>query len=742
MSKMDKVNGIDLQFIFKKRGHSPETSRLRTERFKLLQPNKTRIVGKGGDNERILDYRPTQQERKEIERINILIYNRFFHYCESIGTTPLKEFNEDIHESWISNPSDSESQISHLKTEKCPTNVLKKFKRHESINLIRLKQTAKLNTQPEDRNQKTTETIRKAEKDFALDLPVLVEETAQDTKILEAIIALENGRKEDLFFPYRPHREHLETRFGLLFYNDRIVIPEAMRSTVLAMLHNGHTSVTKMDNLAEAFWWPGLHREIREKAETCPSCRAAGKNLKTQIPQTEVNRLEILTEPGQEIQLDFAGPIKSKSRGDVYILVAVDRFSKWPTAQICKSTDSRTVIKFLTKYCTDNGTPKTIRTDNGSCFKSQEFKDYCKGENIKRIRCTPNLHTGTGLVERTIRTIKSLTRANLEDGLTFDESVNKAIKTIRQTMHNTLKMTPFQLHYGRKPRTPITNLIGQPACLLTNWKKTITNYILAQPAELQVYTIQDSDGELADYLVLNESRKRGRSVSGDFKSYNFFEKETKPNAMKCRFKTDKILTAAKETKHTVTTTEGKTIHKKLASKPLKFQPSKKPDEARKPTMRCRRCGRFSNGDLCDTHQRVYGKKDGQQPSTSGMSFPTMPTEKPKVTPDITTISTDSHSDHTEELPSTANIDPKLTVTAEIKYNNGRPEEQNTANTPAISPPIGSSTERIPKRPTNTGGDGTPTGSPNKTSSPAKRGLVDFSLEGGEHREYRRKRGGP
>ena len=101
------------------------------------------------------------------------------------------------------------------------------------------------------------------------------------------------------------------------------------------MLHSGHVSVTKMDKSAEAFWWPGLHREIQEKAETCHSCRTAGKNLKTQIPQTEVNRLEILTEPGQEIQLDFAGPIKSKSRGDVYILVAVDRFSKWPTAQVC-----------------------------------------------------------------------------------------------------------------------------------------------------------------------------------------------------------------------------------------------------------------------------------------------------------------------------------------------------------------------------------------------------------------------
>ena len=119
-----------------------------------------------------------------------------------------------------------------------------------------------------------------------------------------------------------------------------------MRSTIIATLHHGHVSINKMDKAAEAFWWPGLHREIRDKAENCPSCRTAGKNLKTQLPQSEINRLEILTESGQEIQLDFAGPIKLESRGDVYILVAIDRFSKWPTAVICKSTDSRTVKIF------------------------------------------------------------------------------------------------------------------------------------------------------------------------------------------------------------------------------------------------------------------------------------------------------------------------------------------------------------------------------------------------------------
>ena len=36
-----------------------------------------------------------------------------------------------------------------------------------------------------------------------------------------------------------------------------------------------------------------------------------GKNVITRIPSTKKNNLEILTEPNQEIQLDFACAIKS-----------------------------------------------------------------------------------------------------------------------------------------------------------------------------------------------------------------------------------------------------------------------------------------------------------------------------------------------------------------------------------------------------------------------------------------------
>ena len=90
-------------------------------------------------------------------------------------------------------------------------------------------------------------------------------------------------------------------------------------------------------------------------------------------------------------------------------------------------------------------------------------------------------------------------------------------------------MTPFQMNLGRKPRTALTNLIGKPECLLSNWKRTLTNYKSAQPTELQVVTINYSDGEMADYLVFNETRKRGRTVSRDFKKYQFYEKENKPD---------------------------------------------------------------------------------------------------------------------------------------------------------------------------------------------------------------------
>ena len=111
-------------------------------------------------------------------------------------------------------------------------------------------------------------------------------------------------------------------------------------------------------------------------------------------------------------------------------------------------------------------------------------------------------------------------------------------------------------------------------------------------------------------------------------------------------------------------------------------------------------------------------------------MPTMPIESTEMQPDITVIS-DSQSSHADELPSTANIDPVLTVTAEIKYDTAiKPtEETRDSQTPTIFTPVGCSTEKTQQR-TAKDSDNTPTGSPQKTLTSPNRGVVERNLDGG------------
>ena len=58
------------------------------------------------------------------------------------------------------------NKSSRTKQDKCPTSALKKFKKHETVNLIRLKETAKKNSPDANQNENTEEAIKKAEKDL------------------------------------------------------------------------------------------------------------------------------------------------------------------------------------------------------------------------------------------------------------------------------------------------------------------------------------------------------------------------------------------------------------------------------------------------------------------------------------------------------------------------------------------------------------------------------------------------
>ncbi|GJX00691.1 reverse transcriptase domain-containing protein [Tanacetum coccineum] len=66
------------------------------------------------------------------------------------------------------------------------------------------------------------------------------------------------------------------------------------------------------------------------------------------------------------------GPFPS-SRGNKYILVAVDYLSKWVEAKALPTNDARVVVKFLKSLFARFGTPRAIISDRGTHFCNEQF---------------------------------------------------------------------------------------------------------------------------------------------------------------------------------------------------------------------------------------------------------------------------------------------------------------------------------------------------------------------------------
>ena len=56
------------------------------------------------------------------------------------------------------------------------------------------------------------------------------------------------------------------------------------------------------------------------------------------------------SEPNDEIQIDFGGPILNENGIEQYIITSIDRYSKYHTAEIVNNASGPNVLKFLNKY--------------------------------------------------------------------------------------------------------------------------------------------------------------------------------------------------------------------------------------------------------------------------------------------------------------------------------------------------------------------------------------------------------
>ena len=378
--------------IICRRNNSPETHRLVEQRNQLSRPGTLRRRYDHYTQRTVFaPSRPNKRSREEIAEIDAEIMRRANRLGG--GYQPMTEEQDEPEEL----QEEGELEIENTETEEdsvimrgdnLPIVDLSKYNtdgkeaKYIQINHIVRKLTS---------NKKITEEhIKKAEFEFTMDLKTLIAKTAIDPELTRVRNSMRREDRETIPDGYWTVFDKLSIRWGLLFVDDQIVVPIDFRRKLLDIIHFGHSGITKMNAEAKVFWWPGMKQDIENKVNDCTACLASDKNLNYQLPKKHYGKLEKLTEPGQEIQIDFTGKLHNKSiNGDAQILIAIDRFSKWPTVKICKSAETKEVINFLSSNFNLYGIPEKIESDKGGAFVSNEYQEFCKNRNIEIEYCTP-----------------------------------------------------------------------------------------------------------------------------------------------------------------------------------------------------------------------------------------------------------------------------------------------------------------------------------------------------------------
>jgi hypothetical protein len=87
--------------------------------------------------------------------------------------------------------------------------------------------------------------------------------------------------------------------------------------------------------------------------------------------------------------MDILGPLPLTEKGNRFILVVTDTFTKWTEAYALKNQEARTVASvFVDEFVCRYGTPSQIITDRGSNFESNLFREVCELLQIDKTRTT------------------------------------------------------------------------------------------------------------------------------------------------------------------------------------------------------------------------------------------------------------------------------------------------------------------------------------------------------------------
>ncbi|GKA78101.1 reverse transcriptase domain-containing protein [Tanacetum coccineum] len=191
------------------------------------------------------------------------------------------------------------------------------------------------------------------------------------------------------------------------------------------------------------FYWPTIYRDAHDLVTRCDTCQRQGKiSQRDEMPQNSIQVCEIFDVWG----IDFMGPFPS-SRGNKYILVAVDYLSKWVEAKALPTNDARVVCKFLKSLFARFGAPY---------FCNDQFAKVMLKYGVTHRLSTAYHPQTSGQVEVSNRGLKRILERTIgENRASWSDKLDDALWAFRTAYKTPIGCTPYKLVYGKACHLPI-----------------------------------------------------------------------------------------------------------------------------------------------------------------------------------------------------------------------------------------------------------------------------------------------
>lgn len=288
-------------------------------------------------------------------------------------------------------------------------------------------------------------------------------DSLQLKRYADEFVLSSNGALYHYWWP-NSHRKRSEMR-------RQLVIPTAeLQQQVIEQCHDvkhaGHLGITKtLQRVKDRFYWSTMNRDIENYVRSCLECtnrKSAAKGLAKRIP---IQSMPIY-EPWWNVVTDVIGPLSESRRGNKYIIVFTDSFSRYQEAVAIPNQEAETIAKiFIEIVCLRHGCPKILQSDQGTNFVSELAKNVYDLMNTHKSTATGYRPQTQGITERFNQTLVNMISCYLQSTETSDEYKNwdlllpYMLFAYNTSYNSTTNEIPFYVIHGRIPRQPIDHLL-------------------------------------------------------------------------------------------------------------------------------------------------------------------------------------------------------------------------------------------------------------------------------------------